>query len=257
MKFYGKTDVGVRRTENQDCFGIFEILPGVTLLAVCDGMGGVAGGAIASRLALDTFAQSMREHILPDNPEDEPDLGSIGLRFALSASASDANRAVYREAKESDGKFEDMGTTLVALLVVENTLAYSLNIGDSRMYDISEGKITQLTKDHSYVQQLVDMGQITYEEAKTSPMRNIITRAVGIDGDVVADIHSLSPAPGFPDAPHYILLCSDGLCGVISDEEIADIVCSDGELRDKTERLVTAANNAGGPDNITVVIAEL
>ena len=141
-------------------------------------MGGVAGGAIASRLALDTFAQSMREHILPDNPEDEPDLGSIGLRFALSASASDANRAVYREAKESDGKFEDMGTTLVALLVVENTLAYSLNIGDSRMYDISEGKITQLTKDHSYVQQLVDMGQITYEEAKTSPMRNIITRAV-------------------------------------------------------------------------------
>jgi len=257
MKFYGKTDVGVRRTENQDCFGIYEILPGVTLLAVCDGMGGVAGGAIASRLALDTFSQSMREHILPDNPEDEPDLGSIGLRFALSASASEANRAVYREAKESDGKYEDMGTTLVALLVVENTLAYSLNIGDSRMYDIAEGKITQLTKDHSYVQQLVDMGQITYEEAKTSPMRNIITRAVGIDGDVAPDIHSLSPAPGFPDAPRYILLCSDGLCGVISDEEIAEIVCSEGELRDKTERLVAAANNAGGPDNITVVIAEL
>ena len=150
-----------------------------------------------------------------------------------------------------------MGTTLVALLVVENTLAYSLNIGDSRMYDIAEGKIKQLTKDHSYVQQLVDMGQITYEEAKTSPMRNIITRAVGIDGDVAPDIHSLSPAPGFPDAPRYILLCSDGLCGVISDEEIAEIVCSEGELRDKTERLVAAANNAGGPDNITVVIAEL
>jgi protein phosphatase len=161
------------------------------------------------------------------------------------------------EAKESDGKYDDMGTTLVALLVVENTLAYSLNIGDSRMYDISDGKITQLTKDHSYVQQLVDMGQITYEEAKTSPMRNIITRAVGIDGDVVADIHSLSPAPGFPDAPRYILLCSDGLCGVVSDEEIAEIVCSDGELREKTERLVATANNAGGPDNITVVIAEL
>ena len=257
MKFYGKTDVGVRRTENQACFGIYEILPGITLLAVCDGMGGVAGGAIASRIALDTFAQSMREHIIPDNPEDEPDLNSVGLRFALSASVSDANRAVYNEAKKSDGKLENMGTTLVALLMVENTLAYSLNIGDSRMYDISDGKITQLTKDHSYVQQLLDMGEITYEESLTSPMRNIITRAVGIEGDASPDIHSLSPAPGTPDAPRYILLCTDGLCGVVSDEEIAEIVCQDGELREKTEKLVAAANKAGGPDNITVVIAEL
>ena len=77
MKFYGKTDVGVCRTENQDCFGIYEILPGVTLLAVCDGMGGMAGGAVASRLALDTFVASMREHIIPDNPEDEPDLDKV------------------------------------------------------------------------------------------------------------------------------------------------------------------------------------
>ena len=88
-------------------------------------------------------------------------------------------------------------------------------------------------------------------------MRNIITRAVGIDGDVVADIHSLNPAPGTPDAPRYLLLCTDGLCGVISDEEIAEIVCAEGELREKTEKLVAAANAAGGPDNITVVIAEL
>lgn len=257
MKFYGKTDVGIRRTENQDCFGIYEILPGVTLLAVCDGMGGMAGGATASRLALDTFAQSMREHILPDNPEDEPDLGSVGLRFSLSASASEANRAVWKEADESDGKLEGMGTTLVALLVVENTLAYSLNIGDSRMYEITNDKIEQLTKDHSYVQQLLDLGQLTYEEAKTFPMRNVITRAVGIEGDVVADIHSLNPAPGTPDSPRYILLCSDGLCGVVSDEEIAEIVRGEGSLKDKTDLLVSAACNAGGPDNITVVLTEL
>lgn len=257
MKFYGKTDVGISRTENQDCFGIYEILPGVTLLAVCDGMGGMAGGAIASRLALDTFVQSMREHILPDNPEDEPDLGSVGLRFSLSASASEANRAVWKEADESGGKLEGMGTTLVALLVVENTLAYSLNIGDSRMYEITNEKIEQLTKDHSYVQQLIDLGQLTYEEAKDFPMRNVITRAVGIDGDVAADIHSLNPAPGTPEAPRFILLCSDGLCGVVSDDDVAEMVRAEGSLKEKADRLVNAARNAGGPDNITVVLAEL
>lgn len=257
MKFYGKTDVGRCRTENQDCFGIYEILPGVTLLAVCDGMGGMAGGAIASRLALDTFMQSMREHILPDNPENEPDLGSVGLRFSLSASASDANRAVWKEAVESDGKLNGMGTTLVALLVVSDTLAYTLNIGDSRLYEITKDSITQLTRDHSYVQELLDLGRITYEESLTSPVRNIITRAVGIGDDVRADVESLDPKPGTPDSPRYILLCSDGLCGVIRDEEIARIVRAEGDIKSKTEALVAAANNAGGPDNITVVLVEL
>ena len=257
MKFYGKTDVGVCRTENQDCFGIYEILPGVTLLVVCDGMGGMAGGATASRLALDTFAQSMREHIIPDNPEDEPDLGSVGLRFSLSASASDANRAVWEEAEDSRGKLDGMGTTLVALLVVENTLIYSLNIGDSRLYEITKDGIEQLTKDHSYVQHLIDVGELTYEEARTSPVRNIIMRAVGIEDDVVADIRSHNPAPGTPDSPRWLLLCSDGLSGVVSDEDIAAIVRSEDSLQKKTEDLVAAACIAGGPDNITVVLAEL
>ena len=245
MKFYGKTDVGVSRTENQDCFGIYEIIPGVTLLAVCDGMGGMAGGAVASRLALDTFVQSMREHIIPDNPEDEPDLGSVGLRFSLSASASEANRAVWQEAEDSRGKLEGMGTTLVALLVVENTLIYSLNIGDSRLYEITADKIEQITKDHSYVQHLLDLGKITYEEAQTSPVRNIITRAVGIEDDVVADIKSLNPAPGTPSAPRWLLLCSDGLSGVVSDEEIAELVREGETLQKKTESLVAAARAAG------------
>lgn len=257
MKFYGKTDVGVCRTENQDCFGIYEILPDVTLLAVCDGMGGMAGGATASRLALDTFVSSMREHIIPDNPEDEPDLGSVGLRFSLSASASEANRAVWEEAEDSKGKLEGMGTTLVALLVVDNTLIYSLNIGDSRCYEITKDKIEQITKDHSYVQYLIDLGKITYEEAKESPVRNVITRAVGIDDDVIADIKSLNPAPGTADEPRYLLLCSDGLTTVVSDDKIAELVRSGNDLKEKTDALVAAARDAGGPDNITVVLAEL
>ena len=257
MKFYGKTDVGVRRTENQDCFGIYEIIPGVTLLAVCDGMGGMAGGATAARLALDTFAQSMREHILPDNPDDEPDLGSIGLRFSLNASASEANLAVLRMAEDSDGKLDGMGTTLVALLVVENTLIFSFNIGDSRLYEIKNDTIEQLTKDHSYVQHLIDVGEITYEEAKTSPIRNIIMRAVGIDETVQGDIRTHDPAPGTEDAPRFMLLCSDGLSGVVSDEEIKNIITVKNSLKEKADALVAAAKDAGGPDNITVVIAEI
>ncbi len=257
MKFYGKTDVGVCRTENQDCFGIYEIVPGVTLLAVCDGMGGMAGGATASRLALDTFAGAMREHIIPEDPEEDPDLGSVGLRFALSASASDANRAVWEEADESNGKLEGMGTTLVGLLVVENTLIYSINIGDSRLYEIKKDSIQQLTKDHSYVQHLIDIGKLTYEEATTSPIRNIITRAIGIEDDVIADIETIDPSPSTPDEPRYMLLCSDGLSGVVSEENIAEIVRSEGSLEEKTHALVTAARDAGGPDNITVIIAEL
>ena len=257
MKFYGKTDVGVRRTENQDCFGIYEILPEVTLLAVCDGMGGMAGGAIASRLALDTFAQSMREHILPDNPDDEPDLGSFGLRFSLNASISEANRAVLKAADESEGRLEGMGTTLVALLIVGNTLIYSINIGDSRIYEIRDGKIEQLTHDHSYVQYLVDNGELTYEQAKTSPIRNIIMRAVGIDENVIGDIQSHNPAPGTEESPRYMLLCSDGLCGVVPDEEIAKIVSTPNQINKKVEELVSAARAAGGPDNITAVLAEI
>jgi protein phosphatase len=257
MKFYGKTDVGKLRAENQDCFGIYEILPRVTLLVVCDGMGGANGGAVASRLALDTFAQSMREHILPDSPDEEADLGSTGLRFSLNISASEANFAVWKKAQESVGKLDGMGTTMVALLYVENDIAYALNVGDSRMYEISDGRMVQITTDHSYVQYLIDLGQLTAEEAEASPMRNMITRAIGIEDDVKADVISLDPTPGTPTSPRYILLCSDGLSSYVERDVIYGIVMGEGELKDKAEALVRAANDAGGPDNITVIIASL
>ena len=258
MKFYGKTDVGVSRTENQDCFGIYEILPGVTLLAICDGMGGMAGGATASRLALDTFAQSMREHILPDNPEDEPDLGSIGLRFSLNASASEANRAVLSMAEDSDGKLEGMGTTLVALLVVENTLILSLNIGDSRLYEIRNDHIEQLTKDHSYVQYLIDMGQLTEKEAETFPNRNVITRAVGTEEFVTPECFREGVSDG-----SFILLCSDGLTNFVPNEEIRDILTKDSKNMDqltlnlRVKKLIDLANSNGGADNITAAVIKI
>lgn len=257
MKYYGKTDVGICRSENQDCFGIYEILPGVTLFVVCDGMGGNAGGATASRLALETFANSVRENLIPEDPDEKPDLSYNRLNSALSASVIDANHAVWQAADDSKGKLEGMGTTLVALLVVENTLVFWLNIGDSRLYEITATDIRQISRDHSYVQHLVDLGKLTYEEAATSPVRNLITRAIGIDNDVIADIDTLDATSGTDEAPRYILLCTDGLCGVVSDEDIANAIRRPGTPKEKSDALVSAAREAGGPDNITVVIVEL
>lgn len=257
MKFYGKTDTGKTRLENQDCFGIYQILPGVTLCVVCDGMGGAAGGATASREAIDSFAEAMREYILPDNPEDTPDLSNTNLRYALSASITAANQTVWSLAnKNNDGKLTGMGTTLVAFLVVENGLAFGINVGDSRLYMIKGDQITQLSRDHSYVQDLIEMGKLTYEEARQFPMRNVITRAVGISDDIRADIFSIK-AEATDEEKLIFLLCSDGLCGPLRDEEILSIAGGEESLEKKAELLVTAANNAGGPDNITVVLAQI
>ncbi|MCQ2353959.1 MAG: Stp1/IreP family PP2C-type Ser/Thr phosphatase [Clostridia bacterium] len=257
MKFYGKTDTGKVRLENQDCFGIYQILPGVTLCVVCDGMGGVSGGATASREALDAFAEAIRDSILPDDPQGTPDLGNTSLRFAMSGAVEAANRAVWEKANnDTTGKLAGMGTTLVALLIVENGLAYALNVGDSRLYQIRNNKITQLSRDHSYVQDLIDMGKLTYEEARQFPMRNVITRAVGIQSAVRADIFSVDTEKA-ENEKCIFLLCSDGLCGPLRDEDIIQIVNSDDKPDKKVESLVAAANNAGGPDNITVVLAEV
>lgn len=257
MYFYGKSDVGVVRTENQDSFGIFELLPGVTLAMVCDGMGGCAGGSVASALAVEAFADMMREVLIPDRPEDRAVLDDRSVKRALTLSAEAANRAVWGKAHEKqDGRLDGMGTTLVGVLTVGDERAWYINIGDSRLYFISEEEIRQVSHDHSFVQQMVDLGEMTPEQAAASPMRNMITRAVGGDETVVADVRSIDL--GFPeDGRRYLLLCSDGLYIGPDEEEIADIVLGDGPLSVKTERLVHAANKAGGQDNITVILIEI
>lgn len=259
MKYYGKTDIGSRRYENQDCYGIYQILPGVTLCVVCDGMGGAAGGAVASRLALDTFSETVREKVLPDSPEDAADLGSTGLRFALQEAVEAANREVWLKAHDETGRenLDGMGTTLVALLIVDGVIAFSVNVGDSRMYEITTGGITQLTHDHSYVQHLVDIGKLTYDEARTSPVRNVITRAVGIGENVRADIVSVNADTPAPGTHRWLLLCTDGLCGCVDETTIQLIMQDNMPLDQKAERLVQVAIGNGGPDNITVLLVEL
>jgi protein phosphatase len=177
----------------------------------------------------------------------------------LTGAVKLANYTVYEQSVKVED-FAGMGTTLVAALFVDDVV-YVVNVGDSRLYLISDNTITQITHDHSYVQHLIDNGSLTAEDARTHPYRNRITRAVGIKGDLETDIFSVDLAS--LDVC-YLLLCSDGLCGQLVPEDIYSIISSDhdidvvtdveSELQDKTERLIAAANDAGGPDNITAVL---
>ncbi len=250
---YGRTDVGKKRAGNQDNFGIYTIAENAQLLAVCDGMGGVSGGEKASGIALESFSEAVRAACSPRINEGSLDVTAVKPSFVLEEALSEANSAVFSFAK-ANPELEGMGTTLVALFFCGGT-AYSLNVGDSRLYGIRDGEATQLTRDHSYVQMLVDMGRITAEEARDNPQKNIITRAVGTGEELDGDIAPIDA--GFMAEGTYFLLCSDGLSNMLSDSEIAQVVCGEGTLEDKTAELVEKANEKGGPDNITVVLARI
>lgn len=253
MIHFGKTDVGMRRSGNQDSFGIYAIAENATLLVVCDGMGGAVGGERASRLALDAFYATVKDVCDPKTQNGVLDGSCIKIPTLLETALGEANRAVLKTAK-ADPELEGMGTTLVALFFCDGT-AYSLNVGDSRLYGIVDGKATQITRDHSYVQMLVDLGRITPEEAKDNPQKNIITRAVGTHEELEADIAPVDSALLCEGA--YFLLCSDGLSNMLGDDEIAAIACGEGTLEEKAARLVEGANENGGTDNITVVLAQI
>lgn len=257
VKCYGITDVGSRRTENQDCFGIYTVTESTTLCVVCDGMGGHAGGATASGTARDVFVKSVCETLNgnTNGSEGEAHFSLPFFRHALERGASTANSAV-RAAAGNEESLAGMGTTLVALLICEGVGGYFVNVGDSRMYDVTRDSIKQLTRDHSYVQHLVDLGQMSAEEARVSPVRNVITRAVGIDDAVRPDLKSVDislPA----DGKRWFLLCTDGLSGCVGDDIIHTVITDDGTLKEKAEGLVELANAAGGPDNITALLVEM
>jgi len=257
MVFYGKSDVGVLRDENQDSFAITELMPGVKLAVVCDGMGGYNGGSLASGLAIEAFTDMMREALIPDSPEERAVLDGGTVKRALELSALAANKAVWEKSHEKqDGKLDGMGTTLVAVLAVGNESAWFANIGDSRLYYISEASMVQLSHDHSLVQQMVDSGELSAEEAQNSPVRNMITRAIGSEETVVPDTKTVYLG-GPEEGRRFLLLCSDGLYVCLTPEQISNIVLSDDTVNIKTERLVKAARNSGGPDNITVILAEI
>ena len=253
----GKTDIGMKRNVNQDSFKCTEFNSTTVLAVVCDGMGGAAGGEIAGKLAAETFTEfvSTYEKELTKKKNisraDETKIKGI-----LKNAVAKANRAVYEKASE-DISLKGMGTTLVATLLCCNTL-FTINVGDSRMYLINEGSIRQVSHDHSYVQFLIDTGRISEEDARKSNNRNIITRAVGTEEYVEADVYVNRAATS-----GYVLLCSDGLVNHVPAEEMYNTISDIGDdvteeaIDECIDTLILAANTAGGSDNITAVLLAL
>ncbi len=248
MIYFGKTDKGIVRDNNQDSFfaGYLETdfpTEDIFLAVVCDGMGGAAGGKTASTLAVDTFKKELvtgLNTVISDNlPKD-------ACESALAYASRCANSAVYKAA-EKNPELRGMGTTLVALLVFRN-MAYAVNIGDSRIYVLTEDSMEQLTHDHSYVQTLVDEGKITKEQAKDHPNKNVIMRAVGTDTEVTPDFFKLLPHK------KSFLLCSDGLSNYASEESIESTLRAAESPEKAVAGLIDLANAGGGYDNITAVL---
>ena len=241
MKVCGKTDVGLRRHENQDTFAV-EHGEKLLIAVVCDGMGAAEGGQIASSLAVETFMKEIRALL-------RADMTAGQLRELASFCVAKANTAVYQRALQ-DPAYQGMGTTLVSAVAGERD-AVICNVGDSRAYLIHNGEMMRITHDHSVVQTLVENGDITAEEARTHPNRNLITRALGPDETTLCDAFDVSFAHG-----DKILLCTDGLVVTATDEEICHIVCADKRAEEKLDDLIALAKAQGAPDNVTAVLIE-
>ncbi len=239
--WFGKTDVGQKRENNQDCFEGKILSAGALLCVVCDGMGGAAGGSLASSIARDAFFEYVDNNIENTEKNEICTLLSDALAFA--------NTAVYQKA-ESDKELEGMGTTLCAVLAFDGML-YCLSVGDSRIYVIKENSMSRLSHDHSFVQTLIDSGQISEEEARVHPNRNIILKAVGTEKSVEGDVFVLDE-----ERVDKILICSDGLCGYVEDEETSRVLSDSESCESAVSALVDKANDMGGFDNITVIVME-
>lgn len=239
MEFYALTDVGKIRIRNQDY--IYSSSNSVgnldNLFLVADGMGGHKAGDYASRYMVENLIDFV-------NRRDRT--GTVRI---LKDGIETVNRDLYRQSLEN-ANLSGMGTTLVAATVEEDIL-YVANVGDSRLYLLQNGQLRQITKDHSLVEELVAMGQLDRNSADYALQKNIITRALGVSEQVVIDFFEVQLLPG-----DLILLCSDGLTNMVSDDEIQAILMANGSLKEKVECLIKTANDHGGRDNIAVIVAE-
>lgn len=238
MKAYCMTDVGQRRTTNQDfVFASVEPVGNLpNLFVVADGMGGHKAGDMASRYTVEVLLESVKA-----SREKNP------IKI-IRAAIEQANREVLKKASEDEALF-GMGTTVVVATVAGHYL-YVANVGDSRLYLIRD-KIQQITKDHSLVEEMVRCGRLKREEARNHPNKNVITRAVGAAKDVIIDFFDMRLKKG-----DMILLCSDGLSNMLEDSEIEEIIRGGKDLKEIAQELITAANQHGGKDNIAVVLVE-
>ena len=238
MKAFAATDVGVERKINQDCvyYSLTEVGPLPNLFIVADGMGGHKAGDFASRYTVDNFVSKVRE----SSGKDTVDIIDDAVTWV--------NTALLEKAGESPD-YTGMGTTLVVATVIDNMLKVA-NVGDSRLYIIGKD-IRQITRDHSLVEEMVSLGEIDRKAARTHKRKNIITRAIGGDAKVEAEMFCVELQPG-----DKILMCSDGLSNMIEDEDIFKIIKDSPEIEEAAKRLIDTANENGGKDNISVILIE-
>ncbi|HET7712046.1 MAG TPA: Stp1/IreP family PP2C-type Ser/Thr phosphatase [Thermoanaerobaculia bacterium] len=246
IKAFGATHVGRQRQHNEDSYLVSD---DARLFLVADGMGGHAAGEIASRIAV----ESISEFILHTKEDDGTWPHAYDEQFSratnrLMAAVRLANTRVL-EAMRKDARLRGMGTTVVACLVDENTISFA-HVGDSRAYMIRDSKLSRITNDHSWVFEQVQAGMLTEAEAEKHPLRNVITRALGGALQVNPDAKEIDARSG-----DVYLLCSDGLTGMVPEDEILKLVTeSNGDLPDACQKLIDAANERGGLDNVTTIL---
>ncbi len=237
MIVHGKTDVGRVRVSNQDAFGIINFSDGSLLAIVCDGMGGANAGNVASECAVKGIKEYVERSVRPNMDE-------VAIEKLLDNAIKSANIEIY-DMSLKNSALSGMGTTVVAAFVKDKK-AVIAHVGDSRAYVVSD-ELKQLTRDHSVVQTLVESGRLTPEEARIHPRKNVITRALGTEENVIIDFCECELASG-----ENLLLCTDGLTNFVDSSEIIEIFNSNKEKR-IVEVLVARANHNGGGDNITAV----
>ncbi len=242
MEFYSKTDIGRFRQSNQDAVRTKSLDDNFVWSAVCDGMGGTNGGEIASTTAINEIANYLDFHLYQQGSCEK-------MEETLKNAVQNANSIIFKYANKSK-IFKKMGTTVV-LGAVHNKVLHIAYAGDSRAYIIRENQIKQLTKDHSVVQQMIDSGEITKQDAKNHPQKNIITRAVGVHPEVEVDCIQTELKSG-----DIILMCTDGLTNHVSDENICKI-CLKNKFSEVANKLIYEANKLGGSDNITVSVIKI
>lgn len=243
MEAWGLTDVGNVREQNQDSYRIVPLAAETILAVVCDGMGGAKSGNVASRLACEVFSEEVRRSFRVEMTPAE-------MREMLRTAAHLANASVFEHSQLSE-EFAGMGTTLVSALMRPET-AVVLNIGDSRAYLLNSDGVRCITTDHSLVELMVQRGELTPEQAKNHPGKNLITRAVGTEKQVTADVFCVPLRKG-----DNLLLCTDGLSNQMADQEILFEVVHGIRKDDCCQRLLEIAKSRGAPDNVTSVLIAL
>jgi len=243
VQAWGLTDPGMIRAQNQDDYAIVKLGRDQLLAIVCDGMGGARSGNIASKMAVDVFSDEIRRTIRSNMKQDRIDK-------MLTDALELANKAVFEQSQLSD-EYKGMGTTLVAALFQKDTVSV-INVGDSRAYLFNNGGVSRITTDHSLVELMVQRGELTREAAKSHPGKNLITRAVGTESSVECDIFHHRLIKG-----DSVLLCSDGLSNLLSDQEILFEVVHGVHRNDCCQRLMKIANYRGSPDNVTIALISM